>query len=898
MDRSKPTDPLIKRTRRLTLQALLRLYWEIYALVFALSFAGIAIFLSLGFGGIWERIGDPWRSIALAVTLYLIVKAALKARTLPRPSLSQAKRRVERDSGAKHRPLDTLEDTPAISETLWPKHIIKARNEAVRLGPSLPRSVIAPRDPYYLRFALPVMAGLAMMVGYGDNFERFKRSLTPKWQQGISAKDVSFEAWVTPPDYTGRPPIYFKDQKKVEIPAGSELVARLSGAPNATRLKLLSNGRSRYLSLTQLGPKSFETRAIIDNDSTARWRVGSLEKSWTLEAVPDRLPTVNFEINPRADKRDRLVFTYSFQDDYGVEALTLDMKRLTEDPILTSDQESLTIPLGSRSVREADFDKAAMDLTKHRWAGKKVSARLIVKDGLGQTAKSAEVYFTIPDKIFVEPMAKAIIEHRSLVLAGQTPYAPLPALNNRQRAAQPRFDTFQTDQRLGRAAPSIQRAALLIDAITDAPAGLYEDPAVYMGLRNVLSRLRYAHDLDGLSGIPQDLWNIAMRAEFGVLGTALEEMREAQAALRDGIARRAPQREIDTLFERYNEAVDRYMDELRRKAQEDGNVAEANGGGGDARNTDEIQELLDAIEEANRIGDTEGARKALAQLAELLENMQIQLSAGAGGGGGDGEPMEGELSEEMKQSLEDMADLLGEQRKLKDETEQAERRNEQAQRQPNGSDPGDQQSGNSGEGSETEQDTPSPGELAERQGQLEDALEALNENLPEEGGQAPTEEGPEGQAGGNEPNEDGTLPGGGDEDGEDGAGGGQDPAEALAEAQRAMERSEGALQEGDLEASAEAQAQAIEALRRAGQGLAEQAGRSGSGGQQSAEGEDSDPLGRINEGQDDINAEADIDPRDNATRSRELLEELRRRASEQEREELERQYLERLLKRF
>jgi len=39
-----------------------------------------------------------------------------------------------------------------------------------------------------------------------------------------------------------------------------------------------------------------------------------------------------------------------------------------------------------------------------------------------------------------------------------------------------------------------------------------------------------------------------------VLGTALEEMREAKEALQDGMARRAPEREIDTLFDRYDQA--------------------------------------------------------------------------------------------------------------------------------------------------------------------------------------------------------------------------------------------------------------------------------------------------------------------------------------------------------
>ena len=59
-----------------------------------------------------------------------------------------------------------------------------------------------------------------------------------------------------------------------------------------------------------------------------------------------------------------------------------------------------------------------------------------------------------------------------------------------------------------------------------------------------------------------------------------------------------------------------------------------------------------------------------------------------------------------------------------------------------------------------------------------------------------------------------------------------------------------------------------------------------------------DPLGRSDGGFDDGTDTADIDNQDNATRSRELLEELRKRAAEQEREVEEREYIDRLLKRF
>ena len=258
--------------------------------------------------------------------------------------------------------------------------------------------------------------------------------------------------------------------------------------------------------------------------------------------------------------------------------------------------------------------------------------------------------------------------------------------------------------------------------MTDEPAGLFKDPAVFMGLRHARSQMRHAESIAELQGLPDDLWRIALRAEFGVLGSALEEMREAEAALREGIARRAAKREIDTLFDRYNLAVDAYTEELRRKALEEG-IQEGDGGGdggGSGGSLDEIQELLKAIEEANAAGDTEGARKALARLAEVLENMQIQLSQGGGGGGG-GDPSSGDMSEEEQQQLEDLADLTGKQRDLQDETEQAEREEEE-----DGEEQGDDSEGSDGDGSQGgDAQGLTPQELARRQEELRELLDSL-----------------------------------------------------------------------------------------------------------------------------------------------------------------------------
>ena len=912
MSQKPDTASLLKRTHGYVRRAQASLYWERYAPVFALAAAIFIVFLIGAFSGIWERIGDPWRLIVLIAAIAFLIRSALRARDKKRPNLSEARRRVETDSNVQHRPLDVLEDRPAISREAWPSHYAKAQASAQKLRPAKWRHALKPIDPYFLRFALPCALGLAMMVGYGDNYERLRRSLTPTWQSAINPSNVTYEAWVDPPEYTGRPPLYFKDKRSIDVPAGSELVARISGVKDAPRLRL---GR-KYLKLKRLGPRSFEARAILKDKTTARWRIGTQEKKWALNVLPDTAPYVVFEELPKADKRDRLAFTYTFEDDYGIEKFELKMRLLTENETEAAKTSTVTIPLSSASVKRAEDADAALDLTKHEWAGRKVAGMLIVTDGMGQSDESQESFFTVPDKIFVEPLAKAIIEQRNLVIAGSGDYAPLPegyendtTLDMDLTAAD--FDTYQPEYRIERAPAQIQRAAILMDALTDRPAGIFSDPAIFMGLKNVHGRLRYGRKAKDLRGIPEDLWRIALRAEFGVLGTALEEMRQAKEALQDGMARRAPQREIDTLFDRYDQAVERYMEELRRKALEEGNIADAEGGGGEGRNADEIEELLKAIEEANRIGDTEGARKALARLAELLENMEMQLTRGGQGEGG--ESMAGEMSEEMKESLEELADLLGEQRELQDETRQAENEaeqdaqangdgsdgqdGEQSGQQEGGNQQGAQQGGNSqGQGGQEQgEGSLSPGELAARQGALQEALDALEGALPDEDGTAsgPGEEtGEEGQGGGGEEDPNSENRGGGGEEQ-------QNAAEALAKAGDAMRESQERLQSGDLAGANDAQAEAIQSLRRAGEAMAEsgrQRGESGEGSSENAENED--PLGRNNLGGNADESEADLETKDDATKSRELREELRRRAAEQERDKTEREYLERLLKRF
>ncbi len=873
LPKSLPEALLSKRAEGLTSRAYRHLLWETYAPVLALAVLFVLLFVVAAASGLWQRIGDPWRLIGLGFAVFFVAKSTIAARRTLAPTRSQARRRVEHDSGLSHRPLDTLYDTPALvtindpaKNQAWQNHLQLAREQIQRAGTSSLRPALAPIDKYYLRFALPAVLLLAFMVGAGDNYERLRASLTPGWISGASGTSAHYEAWIDPPAYTARPPSYFKGQKSLSVPQGSQFVARISGVKTAPRLIIrLNNGRSLRITPKRLGPKSFEARAVIDRTSTASFRIGKSEQAWGLDVVIDQMPIVTFDEPPSAGKRDRLEFKYSLQDDYGVQSLVLSMA-LQSAP---DTKEQINIALPGASVRSAKQESGGLDLTKHKWAGKKVTGRLLAVDGKRQVGSTALHDFIVPDKIFVEPLAKAVAEQRLLILAGTQTYASVKPPKPVADKNRPLFAIDQPGLSIKRAPEPVRRAALLINAVTDKPVGVFEDPSVYMGLRHIYRRLQLAREQDELSGIPEDLWAIALRAEFGLLGDALEDMKRAERALNNAMARRAPQREVDALFERYNEAVDRYMDQLMLEAVKKAkNNAGGREGGSDSFQMDEIQALLDAIEEANRMGDSAAARKALAQLAQLLENMQIQLAEGGGGSGsGVGEGM----SDELKEALEELNDILGEQRRLRDETQDAGRAEADQWSRGNSQN----QNGQSEDGQDSE-DVPGSG-LAEKQGRIGDLLRMLEDQAEKSGV-------------------------GEDGDEEDGSGAGGNIKDALDNAKDAMERSQDALRDGEFFSAGRAQSEAIDALRKAGEDMltqeAQRLDADKDGGNNRATGNNGDPFGREDGGDGVGEMDDEALGKSDQQRARELLEELRKRSAEQEREQIERDYLERLLERF
>ena len=125
-----------------------------------------------------------------------------------------ARRRLERDSGIEHRPLTALHDTQAtgtsdpLSRVLWQRHLAQRAAQLRLLKPRLPRPRNAEADRFALR-GLVVIGLILAVVAAGDDWRgRLGRAFSPGLFGASAATAPRLDLFVTPPSYTGKPPIY------------------------------------------------------------------------------------------------------------------------------------------------------------------------------------------------------------------------------------------------------------------------------------------------------------------------------------------------------------------------------------------------------------------------------------------------------------------------------------------------------------------------------------------------------------------------------------------------------------------------------------------------------------------------------------------------------------------
>lgn len=866
---------------RLGRLAFVRAFWPL--MLFASLYLGAALL-----GGFQEVSPPLAAGFTLGGFLFALLLLVRGLRHWRHPSAEEARDLLDRQSDL--RPVSSLLDRPAAphgeAQALWKAHARRLRTAIGELKVPGFWADWQKLDPAYLRFAVPLLLIGAFVLAGPQREARLQSAFMPNLGALAGADALRVEAWITPPDHTGRPPIFLEvGMGELRVPAGSEVTLRAfhRAAPEL----VLETGEGREKTRFEDTPDgAYEARATIAEDTRISVHWWGERVAWNVLASPDTPPVARFVGLPSLTTKDEMEFGWVVEDDYGVARLELAVTLRDPHPAAPDAEDRLVVPMGPMMPKSAE-DTALLDTMRHRWAGLPVNVQLVAIDGAGQEGRSEVYPFILPEKLLLQPLAKAAQEIRVTVLREPRGYADLPA--NIESLAQDEVNTAAT-RRLDAAPPDVQVAAEMLDGLTLEPARYFEDRSVYFGFRMAHSILLSAPDKAEADTVDNLLWQVALKAEYGSAADALRALLAARRALEQALRDGASEDEIRRLMEAFREAANNYiaakMAEAMINGEEAPNMTDmGEQGGGQGLGSGDFQDMLDALSDLAETGATDQARQLLSDITNMLENLEFQqggsgggegfaMPGGQGGDPGEDEEMTGE-QRELTEALEALSDLLREQRELNDDT-LAEQRGEGPSQQGEGRQPG-AQAGQEADGQ--------GGGLGDRQRDLAKQADRLSrgtglgEDTDEGAGTAATGD-PEGEETGRAALDDAAR-------------------RRLEDIARLQERAARELERGREDWAQRLQEEATGQLRDLSAELAERLDEieeAVAGDRNPSDDRRVDPFGRPIGGPGDGD-EVTIPDEAERQRAKDILDELRRRYEDAEDEE-EQDYIERLLDRF
>ncbi len=641
-DRAQPTRLLLARALTRARGSIL---WERLwpALAALATIAGL--FLAFSWAGLWLALPPLARAIGLFVFVVAAVAAALPLVILRLPSIYDGLRRLDRSSGETHRPATAVADHIAansqdpVAQALWRAHVEHALLSARKFKAGWPAPQLSLRDPMAFRALVLILVVASFFAAGGERFKRITAAFD--WHGVVAPANFRIDAWVTPPVYTGRPPVMLQGLRPgdiaqvsapVAVPAGSQLVIRATGKVSFDIVRHGGLEDAPAEARAPLPAGTEERRLIIKGDGSAAVHgvLGS-DLVWNFTAIPDRAPTIELTKDPERQARGALRLDYKMDDDYGVVEAKATFALKDEEssdkprhPLFTAPDYALTLP---QARTRSGAAQTTHDLTEHAWAGADVIMTLTARDEAGNEGRSQPRELTLPQRIFVKPLARALIEQRrTLALDAETKPLVLTAL----------------------------------DVLSIAPERFTPEPGVYLGLRSIYHDLENAKSDDALREVVARLWDMAVQLEDGNVSQAEQALRQAQEALRQALDRGASEEEIKKLMEQLRAAMDKFLqalaEELRKNPQQLARPLDRNTR---TLSQQDLRSMLDRLEQMARSGNKDAARQLLDQLQSMLENLQMARPGASGSDDGD---------DDMMSALDELGDVIRKQQQLRDKT--------------------------------------------------------------------------------------------------------------------------------------------------------------------------------------------------------------------------------------
>ncbi|WP_175577807.1 TIGR02302 family protein [Mongoliimonas terrestris] len=812
----------------------------------------LAVFASAAWLGVFAALGPYVRLALVAVFVVALLAALVHLARVRLPGRPEALGRLERDSGFSHHPLATLADTratgrdDAVSDALWRAHRrrVAASLSAVEVRAPSPR--MDRRDPYALRAAVFLLFVIGLVAARHDPWSPLASAFS---LPAPPPSNVRMDAWVTPPGYTGRAPIYLttaqaegaaplaSEGNPLAVPEGSVVAVRVNGV-EAPTARFVPAGSEEGVAIegaaapaaanarTDEGivrPTAFEH--TLDGSGTVD--LGAADETlrrFHFQVTPDLPPTIRQVEDPAATAKGAFRLAYEVTDDYRVAgaralfetprtALTPNFGQTTEAarPLVPAPEMPLGLP---RRGAETPVAETFRDLSAHPWAGATVSMRLEARDDAGKLGLSQPMDVVVPARPFRNPIARMLVEQRRIL------------------ALDANTQPFVTD---------------VIGTVIARGEGMLDGAGMQVGFAVLHSRLENASTDDELRAALDLMWEMALAIDGGDASLAEQRLREAREALRDALQNDASPEEIARLTEELRKAMDEYLQALQEQMRNDPSLSQEMSPQ-QQQNAQEVspedfQEMIDRIEELSKLGDKEAAEQLLSQLDRMLENLQTA------------QPRQNQRNQQqgqqgpMNQMMNELADMIRRQQELMNETFNT---------SPDG-----QQQNQDGQPMTPEERAEAMQRLQEGQSELQKRLEQMLGQMQQQGMQ---------------------------------------PGEQLGEAGKSMGEAQQSLGQGESESALGQQGQALDQMRQGAQQLAEQMGDQEGEGQGRGRGQSEfaeDPLGRPQRREgpdfgDSVKVPGEIE----VQRARRILEELRRRFSEPTRPTIELDYLQRLLNPF
>ncbi|GER07417.1 hypothetical protein JCM17843_17270 [Kordiimonadales bacterium JCM 17843] len=406
------------------------------------------------------------------------------------------------------------------------------------------------------------------------------------------------DAWLTPPDYTGKSPIVLhgpmaatkghdEAAAPLSAPVGSMLVVRLNGGRQAP---VLLAGEDE-IPFDTVGTVDHRLEfALSDPDlSMLEIRQGGRSRAlWPLALVPDQPPSISFAATPTQSRRQAMRLTYVVNDDYGVTDASLTLVPLPEGAQAsgTPGDDRLEIALrGAQTRGEAASLVVYEDLTAHPFAGRLVTAVLSATDAAGQTGKSDALVFRLPERVFSHPVAKELVAIRKDMLVS-------PA-----RASK------ETDR--------IDRVSRDLDAYDG-------DLTVFAALRSAYWRMNSDSSRKAVAEVGEILWETALRLEDGQMSLATRSLRDALDQFEEALE--GGEDSLDQATAALEAMMQQFLSQMARQQSETAPMRTDGTQRMQVVGSDMLQQMIRQMRDLAAAGEMDAAKAMLDQLRDIMEN--------------------------------------------------------------------------------------------------------------------------------------------------------------------------------------------------------------------------------------------------------------------------------------